>query len=70
MRKDRSHDYGTIVSMQNAASGLECIKGQHNKSYSLADVAQKCEQEQMTLEKAFSCNDSMQQQKIAEMFCK
>jgi len=41
-----------------------------DKSYSLADVAQQYEQEQTTLEIAFSRNDSMQEHKVAEMFCK
>jgi len=70
MRKESCHDYGTVVSTRNAASGLDCIKGQRNKSYSLADVAQQYKQEQTTLEIAFSRNDSMREHKVAEMYGK
>jgi len=38
MHKDNTRDYGTTVSTRNAASGIQTIKGQRNKSYCASDV--------------------------------
>jgi len=59
MQKESSRDYGNVVSTRNAASGIDTIKGQHNKSYCSSDVAEQQQQKQTTLEKAFRHDDSM-----------
>jgi len=41
MLKDNTRAYATDVSIQNAASDIDTIKGAHNKSYCASDVAEQ-----------------------------
>jgi len=66
MHKDSTHDYTTAVSTQNAASGIDTIKGQQNKSYCASDLAQQQHHDQTTLEQTFNCNDTACQRKTME----
>jgi len=59
MHKDSTCDYTTAVSTWNAASGIDTIKGQQNKSYCASDLAQQQHHDWMMLEQTFSHNDTV-----------
>jgi len=64
MHKDSTRDYETAGSTRNAANGINTVKGQRNKCYSLTDVAEQQDKEATTLEKAFSHRDSNRTHKL------